>query len=56
MSKQSIERLYISNESNDILKKNKILTLGELCKKTKKELKQLALTQNDIKEIEKELQ
>lgn len=56
ISKQSIDRLDISNEANDILKKNKIITLGELCKKTKKELKELTLKQNDIKEIEKELQ
>lgn len=56
MSRQSIDRLDISNESSDILKKNKVITLGELCKKTKKELKELELKQNDIKDIEKELQ
>ena len=54
--KQSIDRLDISNNANDILKENKILTLGEICKKNKKELKNYGLSLDIIKEIELELQ
>ena len=42
--KQSIDRLDISNNANDILKENKILTLGEICKKNKKELQDYGLS------------
>ncbi len=54
--KQSIDRLDISNNANDILKENKILTLGEICKKNKKELQDYGLSLDIIKEIELELQ
>ncbi len=56
LKKQSIDRLDISNNANDILKENKILTLGEICKKNKKELKNYGLSLDIIKEIELELQ
>ena len=56
ISKQSIYRLDISDDAINILNENKIKTIGQLCKKTKKDLKNYDLLQNDIKKIEIELQ
>ena len=56
LSKQSINRLDVSDEIINKLENNKIDTLGQLCKKTKSELKKLYIGQNDAIEINKKLQ
>lgn len=56
MSKQKIERLYISDNAINVLKENKITTIGQLCKKSKTNLREMQLLQNDINKIEIELQ
>ena len=56
LKKQSIEILNISDNIKSILKDKKINTLEKLCKKTKFELKNYDLTQNEVKKIEVELQ
>lgn len=54
--KQNIDRLDISDNAIKILKDNKIITLGQLCKKSKSDLKKIEILQCDIKKIETELQ
>ena len=56
ISKQNIDRLNISDNSIKILKNNKIITIGQLCKKSKNDLRKLDIVQFDIKKIETELQ
>lgn len=56
ISKQNIDRLNISDNSIQILKNNKIITIGQLCKKGKNDLRKLDIVQFDIKKIETELQ
>lgn len=56
MSKQKIERLDISDNAINVLKENKITTIGQLCKKSKMDLRKMQLLQNDINKIEIELQ
>ena len=56
ISKQNIDRLNISDNSIQILKNNKIITIGKLCKKGKNDLRKLNIVQFDIKKIETELQ
>ena len=56
ISKQNIDRLNISDNSIKILKNNKIITIGQLCKKSKNDLRKLDILQFDIKKIETELQ
>ena len=56
MSKQKIERLDISDSAMNILKENKITTIGQLCKKSKTDLRDIQLVQNDVNKIEIELQ
>lgn len=56
ISKQKIERLDISDDATNILKENNINTIGQLCKKSKTDLKKMQILQNDINKIEIELQ
>lgn len=56
MKKQYIQRLDISDKVIEILTNNSITTLGELCKKSKTDLKNLNLTQKEVGKIEVELQ
>ena len=50
--KQNIYRLDISDNAIKILKDNKIITLGQLCKKSKSDLKKIEILQCDIRKIE----
>jgi len=54
--KQDINRLNLNDNAVDILKQNEIISIGQLCKKTKSNLKNINLTQNEINKIEIELQ
>ncbi len=54
--KQSIDRLDIGDIAIKTLKDNKIITIGQLCKKSKSDLRKLEIVQFDIKKIETELQ
>lgn len=56
ISKQKIERLDISDDATNILKENNINTIGQLCKKSKTDLRKMQILQNDINKIEIELQ
>ena len=49
--KQNIDRLDISDNAIKILKDNKIITLGQLCKKSKSDLKKIEILQCDIRKI-----
>lgn len=53
---QSIDRLYISDSIIKKLKKNGIKTLGELCKKNRKDLKKIEIDSFEAKSIDIELQ
>ena len=53
---QSIDRLYITDETTNILKESNIKTIGQLCQKSKSELRNINLMQNDIHKVEVELQ
>lgn len=55
-TKQKIERLDIPVSQIDILKQNKINTLGELCRHTKTELKEMNIDVKYINKIQIELQ
>ena len=62
---QSIDRLDISDNAINLLKQNNIETLGEICNKTKQELKQMQLMtdenmiyklgQNELDKIDEQL-
>jgi len=54
--KQSIHRLDISENLIEILEKNNIKNIGQLCRNTKTDLKRIEIGQNDIGKIEIELQ
>ena len=54
--KQNISRLGISDNALDILKNKNIVMIEQLCKKSKTELKDMELSQSDIRKIEIELQ
>ena len=56
ISKLNIERLGISNDAISILKKNNIKNIGQLCKKSKADLKNINVLQSDIKKAEIELE
>ena len=56
LNKQSIDRLDISNNCIELLKINSIKTIGELCKKSKTDLKKLSLVQEEVNKIDIELQ
>lgn len=53
---QNIDRLDISCKLIQFLKDNKIVIIKQVCKKSKKELKDLGLSTNEIKQIEVQLQ
>lgn len=54
--KQNIEQLNISNATIKILKENKIIKIGQLCKKTKTDLKKMNLSNSEVNKIDIELQ
>lgn len=56
LNNQSINRLDIGDNAIKILNDNKIITIGQLCKNSKSDLKKLKIEQSDIKKIETELQ
>lgn len=56
LSKQSIDRLDIGDNAIKTLKGNNIKSIGQLCRKSKSDLKKLEIVQLDIKKIETELQ
>lgn len=56
MSKQSIDRLDISDNALKVLKENNIKTIGQLCRKSKSDLRNFELVQFEINKIEIELQ
>ena len=47
--KQNIDRLDISDNAIKILKDNKIITLGQLCKKSKSDLKKIEIEVMDTR-------
>ena len=53
---QNIERLDISCKVIEQLKNNKITKIGQLCNKTKTNLREMKLMSNEINKIEVELQ
>lgn len=53
---QSINRIEISDNATEILNKNKITTLEDLCNKTKTDLKKLEINQGEINKMDIELQ
>ena len=53
---QSIKRLNIPDNTIKILEDNNIFYLGDLCKKTKTQLKNINLNQNEIDYIQIKLQ
>jgi len=53
---QSINRIEISDNATEILNKNKITTLEDLCNKTKTDLKILEINQGEINKMDVELQ
>lgn len=56
ISKQSIDRLDIGNNAINKLKENNIKTIGQLCKKSKSDLKKLYIEQFEVNKIDIELQ
>ena len=54
-AKQSVDRLDISTKTIDILKYNKINTLGNLSKEQASSLEKMGLSQKDINNIQEEL-
>ncbi len=56
ITKQSIEKLEVSNSAIEILKRNKIRNISQLCKRTRTELKEIGIGQKDIRDIEISLQ
>lgn len=53
---QSISRIEISDNTTEILNRNKITTLEDLCNKTKTDLKKLEINQGEINKMDIELQ
>lgn len=53
---QSINRIEISDNATEILNRNKITTLKDLCNKTKTDLKKLEINQGEINKMDIELQ
>lgn len=56
LNKQSVDRLDISDNCMELLKSNDIETIGQLCKKSKTDLKKLNLVQEEVNKIDIELQ
>ena len=55
--KQNIERFtFLSDEKLDLLKDNKIKTLGQLSQNTRNDLRKIGFENFEIKKIEVELQ
>lgn len=54
--KQSINRICISDNPTIILNDNQINTLGDLCDRTKTDLKKIEINQDEINKIDIELQ
>jgi DNA-directed RNA polymerase alpha subunit len=53
---QRIDRLDISDSVLNVLKENEITTLGNLCSKSKTDLKNIGLLPNESNKVEVELQ
>lgn len=53
---QYIERLDVNNETREVLKNNKIIKLGELCQKSRKELTEMGIDTKVAKDIELQVQ
>lgn len=56
IKEQRIQRLDISEHTIEILNANNVTIIGELCRKSKTDLKKINLVQNEIDKIEIELQ
>lgn len=56
LKNQSINRLDVNDNILNILKEKEIDTIGELCSKSKTDLKNLGLLPNESNKIEVELQ
>lgn len=56
MKKQNVQRLDISDNAINLLNDNKISTLGQLCRKSKADLKSLGLLQDEANKVEVELE
>ncbi len=56
IKKENIDRLDISCSAISTLKENKITKIGQLCNKTRTDLKSINLTSNEINKIDIELQ
>lgn len=54
--KQSIERIDIDVRIIDLLKENGIITIKDICSKSKSDLKNLTLSFQEINKIQVELQ
>ena len=54
--KQSIERIDIDVRIIDLLKENGIMTIKDICSKSKTDLKELTLSFQEINKIQVELQ
>jgi len=54
--KQSIERIDIDVRIIDLLKENGIITIKDICNKSKTDLKDLSLSFQEINKIQVELQ
>lgn len=53
---QKIDRLDVDCEIIETLKNNEITTIGDLCQKSKKDFREMAIETNDINKIYVELQ
>ena len=56
LKQQNIQRLDISDNTINILNQNKISSIGQLCRKSKEDLRSYAIELNEIEKIETELQ
>ena len=56
ISNQRIDRLDINDNILNVLKENEITTLGNLCSKSKTDLKNIGLLPNESNKVEVELQ
>ena len=54
--KHSVDTLNISNDTINKLKENSVGNIGQLCKKSKTDLKNLKIFQSDIKKLEIKIQ
>lgn len=56
IKQQNIQRLNISDKVMNILNQNKINNIGQLCKRSREDLKSFLIESNEIENIEMELQ